>query len=227
MTLVGFKAKNHPQQTRKRGADDGVDERITPDEIFLPLYEAHKFTLDVAANAKCDLYFDREANGLSRSWDGEIVWCNPPWSQCAQWVEKAAKATALEACRKAVLLLPSNRTEQTWWQSFIEPFRDKPSHGHWWVSTKFLKGRQRFGWPAGRVVPKKGDRPPSGIVIVTFERSCNFPFQKKISDETRKTIWDLRAEYPRATLRELSKMLEMQGIYLAISSIHRIVKEKT
>lgn len=172
MSLVGFKAKNHPQQTRKRGADDGVDERITPDALFDILHARHDFTLDVAAsksNAKCRRFFDLNDDGLKQSWANERVWCNPPWSNCAGWVEKAVNEVWYGECHLAVLLLPSNRTEQGWWQQFIEPLRDR-QHPFYHVKTNFMRGRLRFGWPAGRVVPKKGDRPPSGVVIVTFTR---------------------------------------------------------
>lgn len=168
MTLVGFKAKNHRQQTAKRGADDGVDERITPASIFDPLHALHRFTLDVAANAanaKVPRFFDREQDGLAQSWAGERVWCNPPYSDCRAWVEKAV-AEIHRGCLLAVLLLPANRCEQGWWQDWIEPRRDDGSRQ---ITTKFLKGRHRFGWPAGRVVPEKGDRPPFGLVIVTFQ----------------------------------------------------------
>ena len=54
--------RNHPNQTRKRGVLDSVDDRETPDDIFVPLNEEFHFTLDVAAaqhNAKCKRYYAR------------------------------------------------------------------------------------------------------------------------------------------------------------------------
>lgn len=165
MSLVGFKAKNHGQQVRKRGADDGVDERITPPEIYEPLHALHGFTLDAAANfqnSKCLKFFDRHIDGLEQSWAGETVWCNPPYSACAAWVEKAYMSVR-SGCPKVVMLLPSNRTEQKWWQGYIEPGRLRGE-----IEVRFLPGRPRFGWPAGRVVPPKGDRPPFGLVVVVF-----------------------------------------------------------
>lgn len=169
MSLVGFKAKNHRQQVASHGADDAVDERITPAEIFDPLHAEHSFTVDAAANQlnrRLPRYFDMHTNGLANSWEHAVVWCNPPYSDIRAWVAKAYTEVFLaERCPKVVMLLPANRCEQSWWQEFIEPFRDRDAG----ISTQFLKGRHRFGWPAGRVVPAKGDRPPFGIVIVIFE----------------------------------------------------------
>lgn len=71
MSLVGFKAKNHRQQVAKRGADDGVDERITPESVYLPLHAEHGFTLDAAAsraNAKCEKFFSLAKSGLNETW---------------------------------------------------------------------------------------------------------------------------------------------------------------
>lgn len=165
MSLVGYRAKNHPQQVSARGADDGVDERITPDTIYNPLHATHKFSLDAAAsagNAKCPKYFSIQNSGLDNSWAGEVVWCNPPYSDVGAWVAKAFNETQ-SGCPKVVLLLPANRCEQKWWQKYIEPFRETAR-----VRTNFLPGRPRFGWPPGRVVPPKGDRPPFGLVVVTI-----------------------------------------------------------
>lgn len=169
MSLVGFKAKNHRQQVNTRGADDSVDERITSLEIYDPLNAEHAFTLDVAANvrnAKCAKFFDIFDDGLRESWADEIVWCNPPYSACAAWVEKAYGEIFEGDCPKAVMLLPANRCEQKWWQTWIEPRRDRNKG----ITTKFLPGRPRFGWPAGRVVPPKGDRPPFGLVVVVLHK---------------------------------------------------------
>lgn len=169
MSLVGFKAKNHRQQVAKRGADDGVDERITPPEIFEPLHARFRFTLDAAANAanaKCAKFFTREQDGRMQSWKGETVWCNPPYSNLRSWVEKAWHEMLVNEVT-TVMLLPANRCEQPWWHDFIEENREGRGNGR--IKTGFLPGRKRFGWPAGRVVPKKGDRPPFGLVVVIFE----------------------------------------------------------
>lgn len=165
--IAGFKSANHPQQVRIRGALEDIDDRRTLPEVFGPLHARHGFTLDVAAsalNAKCPRYFTRELDGLKQSWADEVVWCNPPYSDIRPWVEKALLEIQQE-CPRVVMLLPSNRTEQAWWQDLIEPARDRWGSD---VRTQFLRGRPRFGWPDEKPRPKKGDRPPFGLVVVTF-----------------------------------------------------------
>lgn len=55
----------------------------------------------------------------------------------------------------------TNRTEQMWWQKYIEPFRDR-SGG--WLTTRFLSGRMRFLKP-GQSDVGPNERPPFGIVL--------------------------------------------------------------
>ncbi len=166
---LGFQARNHPQQIRVHGgADDTVDDRGTRPEIFDPLHAEFNFTLDAAAsdlNHKCERYFTRKDNGLSLPWRGERVWCNPPFSDLASWAAKASHETTVGGCELVVMLLPNNRCEQSWWQRFIEPFRDRGLG----LSVRFLRGRPRFIIPENVTTPLKGDRPPFGLAIVIFE----------------------------------------------------------
>lgn len=167
--LLGFRSTNHPQQVDARGPIDDKDDRRTLPEVFDPLHEIHGFTLDVAAstiNAKVRKFFTKEQNGLAQSWAGEVVWCNPPYSDLRSWVTKALNEVFKNDCRKVVLLLPSNRTEQKFWQEMIEMRRDCGCG----ITTRFLSGRPRFGYPEGKERPKKGDRPPFGLVVVIIER---------------------------------------------------------
>lgn len=159
MTLVGFAAKNHPQQETR----DDVDDRGTPQDLFR-WAEAQwgPFTVDVAAsasNTKCRRFYDRESDGLTKCWDGERAWCNPPFSELAPWPEKAWDSKA----DVVVMLLPANRTEQPWWQRSIEPYRDRGGR----LSTRFVAQRQRFIIPG--VDPNKGNqRPPFGILFAIW-----------------------------------------------------------
>lgn len=151
MSLVGFRGRNHPQQVAQAGPRTDVDDRGTPPEVFDPLNQRFRFTLDVAAsshNAKCKRYYDLAANGLVQSWAGERVWCNPPYSDIGAWVEKAWQSwnpAALcvddPSAELIVMLLPANRTEQRWWQDLVEPMRDGPGSP---LRVEFLAGRLRF-----------------------------------------------------------------------------------
>lgn len=175
MSLAGFKASNHPQQTGKRGAVDAVDDRGTDQEFFDALSERFGgFNIDVAAashNAKCRRYFSFADDGLRQRWRQPVepgrVWCNPPYSDCRAWVEKAWNEWWGGQCTLIVMLLPANRVEQGWWQDLVEPFRDRPDSP---LRVEFLRGRMRFDRP-GWTKPAKGDRPPFGCCLLIWERS--------------------------------------------------------
>ncbi len=169
MSLVGFKARNHDQQVRKRGANPAVDDRATSPEVFAPLQERFGFTLDVAAsshNAKCARFLSIEDDGLSKPWTGERVWCNPPYSSIEPWLEKAWLEWA-HGAELIVMLLPANRTEQGWWQEHVERSRDRTGSP---LRTEFIQGRLRFiAHDATKVKPN--ERPPFGCVLLIWERA--------------------------------------------------------
>jgi len=166
--LAGFKAKNHPQQTRYKGSSKEVDDRALPLEDFAPLNDRFRFTIDVAAseqNKKCERYFDEQANGLEQSWAGERVYANPPFSRVRPWIDKAWSERDSEII---VMLLPANRTEQTWWMQGIEPYRDRNGSV---LTTEFLSGRIRFLKP-GQSHIGPNERPPFGCVLCIWHWSC-------------------------------------------------------
>ena len=161
---MGFRGENHPQQVGRRGARDRVDDRGTAPEVFGPLQERFGFTIDVAAaphNAKCERFYTIEDDGLAQSWAGEVVWCNPPYSDIGAWVRKA---WAEKQAKCIVMLLPANRTEQGWWQDHVEPYRDRPWSD---LRVEFLRGRMRF-LPARKPADGKGDRPPFGCCLLIW-----------------------------------------------------------
>ena len=159
---MSFVARNHPQQVDARGADDATDDRRTPRDLFDARHALHRFTIDAAAspeNAMLTRFWTRADDALAQDWRGERVWCNPPYSDLRPWVEKAAKGGAAIVD----MLLPANRCEQAWWQDVIEPTRDTPGGPR----ALFLRGRLRFERP-GWTKPTRGDRPPFGLVLVTW-----------------------------------------------------------
>lgn len=164
--FVGFKAQNHPQQTRYKGSKRHVDDRALPSGCFQKLHLRFEFTLDAAAselNHKLPKYFTEETCGLSSSWAGERVYCNPPYSIIRPWIEKAWKE---KDAPLIVLLLPANRTEQPWWQDLVEPFRDRSQSP---LRTEFLSGRFRF-LKASQSSIGPNERPPFGCVLLIWRR---------------------------------------------------------
>ena len=181
MTLIGKKARNHPQQIAARNARAAqgsllpephrfdVDDRSTPQDLWDRLHEKHQFTVDAAAspaNTKLPRFWTVNDSALDHSWKAEIVWCNPPYSEIRPWIEKAL-TECVAGCRLVVMLLPANRTEQGWWQELIEPVRDTGKQHDVAVATEFLRGRLRFDG-VEHPVDGKGNRPPFGCVLVTF-----------------------------------------------------------
>lgn len=162
---MSFVARNHPQQVASRGALLDVDDRaVYPDDFARFDAKFGPFTLDAAANAanaKCPFYFTPggENDGLTNSWAGWNVWCNPPFSNIRPWVEKAWREYV--RCQAITMLLPANRCEQKWWQELVEPHRDIGGP----LRCYFLPNRMRFIRP-GAVIGPKGDRPPFGCLLL-------------------------------------------------------------
>lgn len=158
--LVGFRARNHRQQERR----DDVDDRRTPRAFFEARHAIRSFTVDAAAseaNALLPRFWSLVDSGLEHPWTGERVWCNPPYSDLMSWTRKAH-----EEIHAAIdMLLPANRPEQRWWQTYIEPYRDRGGR----LTTSFLPGRMRFGHPDSWERPKKGDRFLFGCVLAMWE----------------------------------------------------------
>lgn len=105
----------------------------TPDDFFKEIDREFRFNIDVCAtsdNAKCDSYYTRECDGLSKDWSGRC-WMNPPYGrEIGKWVEKAFNSN----CEVVVGLLPA-RTDTKWFHDFI--------YGK--AEIRFIKGRLKFG----------------------------------------------------------------------------------
>ena len=112
------------------------DEWETPAWIYNRLNQRFSFTLDPCAtekNHKCDKYYTKTDNGLSRDWGGQSVFCNPPYSQIEKWVEKAYEEAQKENTT-VVMLLPS-RTDTKWFHRYVYKKAE----------IEFIKGRLKFG----------------------------------------------------------------------------------
>lgn len=166
MSLATFKAGNHPQQVSSGRGDPEKDERYTPRELILRLHRRWHFTVDAASCAAAPAaqvigrFWSMQDDGLKQAWDGERVWCNPPFSNVPAWVEKAWDSRAV-----VVMLLPANRTEQKWWQRMVEPHRDRPRG---LLRTHFLASRTQFGTPEAPEGAKWNSSPPFGCVLLMW-----------------------------------------------------------
>jgi len=109
------------------------DEWETPENLFDELDQEFGFSLDVAAtseNSKCNRYYDAELDGLSQSWQSEVCWCNPPYSQIALWMQKAYEESLGGAV--VVCLIPA-RTDTSYWHDYA-------TRGE----IRFFRGRLKF-----------------------------------------------------------------------------------
>lgn len=112
------------------------DEWATPKSIFDVLDAEFHFTLDPCAtdeNRKCKKYFTAEQNGLLQDWGGHTVFCNPPYSKIAEWVEKAFRESRKD--KTIVVLLIPSRTDTRYFHNFI----------YQRAEVRFVRGRIKFG----------------------------------------------------------------------------------
>ena len=129
------------------------DDWETPQWLFDELDSEFHFTLDPCAdkeNHKCEKYFTKEQDGLAQSWEGETVFCNPPYGkEIKKWVERCYIHSKIEN-GLAVMLIPA-RTDTKYFHDFIYKKEN--------VELRFLKGRLKFG------KSKNGAPFPSMIVV--------------------------------------------------------------
>lgn len=133
-----------------------TDNWATPQDFFDKLNAEFHFTLDPCAdanNAKCPKFYTKEDDGLTKSWDNETVFCNPPYGRIiGDWVKKASEARG----GQVVMLIPA-RTDTKYFHKYIYEVLN--------VDIRFIKGRLKFG-------NSKNSAPfPSMIVIF----SNNYP----------------------------------------------------
>ena len=171
----------------------------TPPDFFKLLDDEFHFTLDAAAshanhllpryctpNGKFDLKTGSEKwrlHGLTvGAWDGERVFCNPPYdSNLMAWVQTALIAQRdYRSSALSVLLLPPS-VDAAWFRSLWHP-RDTTLttiEGSWYVGfaslsveLRFYKGRLRFSRPKdddeNNTESVQGPHPRAGNLIVVL-----------------------------------------------------------
>ena len=77
------------------------------------------FTWDLAAsdaNKQAPFFYTQEQNSLVQDWDacGGWLWCNPPYSNIAPWVEKAANSVE----SNIAMLVPAS-VGSNWWLDYV------------------------------------------------------------------------------------------------------------
>jgi site-specific DNA-methyltransferase (adenine-specific) len=125
----------------------------TPRAVYDALDREFHFTLD-----PCPLMPAHQAglplfgtDGLSKSWSGERVFCNPPYGRgTGDWLAKAREPDC------AVYLLPA-RTETVWWHRYAMGANE----------IRFIRGRLYFETPDGTKAPTGA---PFPSVVLVYQR---------------------------------------------------------
>lgn len=137
------------------------DEWATPRWLFQHFDAEFGFTLDACAkpwNAKHERFL---TDGLTASWSGERVWCNPPYSAISDWLYKARCATKLGGAELVVCLVPCS-PDRHWWHDHVGAASD-------------VRLLTRAILPSGRVHFQKEDgtsgRAPFASCLVIYRRS--------------------------------------------------------
>lgn len=127
----------------------------TPASLFTALDREFGFTLDVASqgdNALSESFFDERSDGLGQSWQGHVVYLNPPYRYVSAWMAKAHQESIVGA---TVVCLVPGRVDTQWWSAEVVPYADE---------IRFIRGRLRFD-DRGVNAPF-----PSVVVIYRTER---------------------------------------------------------
>jgi site-specific DNA-methyltransferase (adenine-specific) len=115
-----------------------TDMWATPQDFFDKLNEEFHFTLDPCAtseNAKCERYFTEDDDGLKQDWQGNVVFCNPPYGRAIKgWVKKCYEESK-KPNTKVVLLIPA-RTDTSYFHDYIYNIA---------TEIRFIRGRLKFG----------------------------------------------------------------------------------
>lgn len=114
-----------------------TDNWATPQDFFDNLNEEFHFTLDPCANEenhKCDLFYTKEQDGLTKDWGGHVVFCNPPYGkEIADWVRYSYEQSQ-KPNTTVVMLIPA-RTDTRYFHDYI--------YGK--AEIRFIRGRLKFG----------------------------------------------------------------------------------
>lgn len=170
---------------------EGRNDWGTPAWLFDQLHKEFRFTVDAAAqtdNAKLDRFWSEQIDGLSKSWAGERVFCNPPYgSLCETWTHKASEQQSL--AEVSVLLLPV-RSETRWWHEYVIGAASE---------LRFIRGRVHFDPPPGLDLHALGgSRPVFASALAIYRRRW-----------TRTVVGPLVTSMPTPAVAEKMRQMEL------------------
>lgn len=149
------------KHTRKLMFSSERQDWATPQDVFDKLNEEFKFTLDPCCSdktAKCEKHYTIETDGLSKSWEGERVFVNPPFGrEQASWIKKGFEESQ-KPNTIVVFLIPA-RTDTRAFHKYL--------YGK--AEIRFIQGRLKFVNPSSNTPKEKWTAAPfpSMICILT------------------------------------------------------------
>lgn len=136
--LKAESSKDMKAESLKMMFSSAKDMWATPQSFFDELNNEFHFTLDPCAtktNAKCNKFYTIDEDGLQQDWEGEFVFCNPPYGKMiSQWVRKCSQESK-KPNTTVVALLPA-RTDTRYFHDYIYGKAKE---------IRFIKGRLKFG----------------------------------------------------------------------------------
>jgi len=160
------------------------DEWATPPSVWQPIADIlDGFDLDAAAGCEpepiADERYTIDDNGLEQPWNG-IVWCNPPYSNPREWLEKAIAEVTHHDAELVVMLLPA-RVQTLWFHENLD--------GISYVCLRkgkiqFLKNGEEApsGFPGPVMFVIVGD-PPEALVRFLHEQGLVIDDENKTLDD--------------------------------------------
>lgn len=163
-------------RTNKAGGGGGTEFYETDPDFFKIVNYEFNFKLDAAAsadNAKCDNFFTKEDNSLTKEWiKYGSIWLNPPYSRGV--VNEFTKKSCVTGTKGAtVVMLLHTCPDVGWWYDWIWGQASEVRH---------LKGRLNFWFGNSG---NKSDLPHSLIIYRP----------RNITGVTHQIVWDWRAAY--------------------------------
>lgn len=121
----------------------------TPRGLFDQLNAEFRFTMDGASEPGNGLLPNASTADAPIAWDGQRVFCNPPWANIRPFIEQAPAANV------AVFLVPA-RTNTGWFHRALELG----------AKARFFLGRPSFELPAHE---GPGHNSPVDCLLLVFE----------------------------------------------------------
>jgi site-specific DNA-methyltransferase (adenine-specific) len=147
----------------------------TPPEFFKICDDEFEFDLDAAAsgeNALTPNFISQEQDALVTPWEGDAVWCNPPYTLIGPFVKRAYEES--ERLGNTVCILLPAYTDPKYWSDYVMKAHE----------VRFLKGRLSFLDEDG--MKKTSARFPS--VLVVFKKVKGVCYGKAPNT----FVWDWR-----------------------------------